>query len=176
MAKGMSRVARSFRLARNVDVDLPHLGTNRAIQHGAQRQHRALQCCIGYVGVGSAACIAVRDIPRDTTLANSLSPSKTGTTSPDWPATTSLAVNSPPGPLGLTVTLGAHLRQSIGRALLCRERLALSRPRPASSAEGRRSRQSAHAAARCAFSVHYWPPFQLAGRGHDQDRHQGTFC
>jgi hypothetical protein len=49
----MSRVARSFRLARNVDVDLPHLGTNRAnaIQHGAQRQHRAFQCCIGYVGV-----------------------------------------------------------------------------------------------------------------------------
>lgn len=46
MAKGMSRVARSFRLARNVDVDLPHLGTNRAIQHGAQRQHRAFQCCI----------------------------------------------------------------------------------------------------------------------------------
>ena len=165
MAKGMSRVARSFRLARNVDVDLPHLGTNRAIQHGAQRQHRAFQCCI-----------RVGDIPKDDTLADCLSPSKTGTTSPDWPATSSLAVNSPPGPLGLTVTLGAHLRQSIGRVLLCRERLALSRPRPASSAEGRRSRQSAHAAARCAFSVLYWPPFQLAGRGHDQDRHQGTFC
>ncbi|XPS74610.1 hypothetical protein M3J09_006723 [Ascochyta lentis] len=54
-------------------------------------------------------------------------------------------------------------------SVLCRGRLALSRTQPASSTEGRRSRQSAPSAARRASSVHYWPPSQLAGRGHDQD-------
>jgi hypothetical protein len=62
----------------------------------------------------------------------------------------------------LVLTYGMLLAGS----LLCRERLALSRTHPASSTEGRGSRQSAPSAARCAVSEHYWPPFQLAGRGH----------
>lgn len=60
-------------------------------------------------------CTAFSDTLRRPYAHPASTSSKAGTTSPDQPATSSLPVNSPPGLLGLTITLGAHLRPAIGR-------------------------------------------------------------
>jgi hypothetical protein len=87
-----------------MSVDLPRLGTNRAIQHGAQRKHRALQRCIECVSVSNAACKSKAETSlKDNTLANSVALQ-------DWHHIARLACNLVPRRQQPTRTAGSQSR------------------------------------------------------------------
>ena len=79
------------------------------------RQTRNLQCQLF-----APLCSNYRVVPPSVASSQShthtrSSSFKAGSVSPNQPATSSLAINSPPGLLGHLQALGAHLRSAIGR-------------------------------------------------------------
>lgn len=88
--------------------------------------------------------------PWETRSSSGSLSSKADTTSPDQPASSSLPSTAHPDRRDTVKLSVLTSRPLLAGLLLRRGRLALSRPRPASSTEGRRSRQSApFAAALC---------------------------
>jgi hypothetical protein len=123
----------------------------------------------------ASLCSDYQTVPLSTsapraTLSPGSSPLKADSTSPDQPATLVPRHQQPTRSAGSPSSSRCSLTARDWSEACCAVKTC-SIEDPSGVINRRQKKQAICAsAACCAFSVHYWPPIQLAERGHDQDQ------